>query len=65
MVKLLTLKKGNSNVFEDIKGVSKVNVSGHTIRNLSTVINKITPINENIIWTLNLPDLAIIEHYFH
>ena len=58
----LTLKKGNSNVFEDIKGVSKVNVSGpHPSGNLSTVINKITPINKgDIIWTLNLPDLAII-----
>ena len=58
----LTLKKGNSNVFKDIKGVSKVNVSGpHPSGNLSTVINKITPINKgDIIWTLNLPDLVII-----
>ena len=58
----LTLKKGNSNVFKDIEGVSKINVSGpHPSGNLSTVINKITPINKgDIIWTLNLPDLAII-----
>ena len=58
----LTLKKGNSNVLKDIKGVSKINVSGpHPSGNLSTVINKITPINKgDIIWTLNLPDLAII-----
>ena len=58
----LTLKKGNSNVFKDLKGVSHINVSGpHPSGNLSTVINKITPINKgDIIWTLNLPDLAII-----
>ena len=58
----LTLKKGNNNLFKDLKGVSHINVSGpHPSGNLSTVINKLTPINKgDVIWTLNLPDLAII-----
>ena len=58
----LTLKKGNNNLFKDLKGVSQINVSGpHPSGNLSTVINKLTPINKgDVIWTLNLPDLAII-----
>ena len=38
------------------------NVSGpHRSGNLSTIINKVCPINKgDIIWTLNLPDLIII-----
>ena len=58
----ISLRKESESFLRELDFVKIHNVTGpHPSGNLSTVINKISPINKgDIIWTLNLPDLSII-----
>ena len=58
----ISLRKESQSFLRELSDVFIHNVSGpHPSGNLSTIINKVCPINKgDIIWTLNLPDLIII-----
>ena len=58
----ISLRKESESFLRELDFVKIYNVTGpHPSGNLSTVINKTSPINKgDIIWTLNLPDLSII-----
>tara|TARA_B100000927_G_scaffold288876_1_gene284350 strand:+ start:714 stop:2045 length:1332 start_codon:yes stop_codon:yes gene_type:complete len=58
----ISLRKESNSFLRELNGVIIHNVSGpHPAGNLSTIINRVSPINKgDIVWTLNLPDLAII-----
>ncbi len=58
----ISLRKESNSFLRELNDVIIHNVSGpHPSGNLSTIINKVSPINKgDIIWTLNLPDLSII-----
>ena len=58
----ISLKKESESFLRGLNGVTIHNVSGpHPSGNLSTIINRVSPINKgDIYWTLNLPDLSII-----
>tara|TARA_B100001113_G_scaffold154675_1_gene126478 strand:+ start:211 stop:1542 length:1332 start_codon:yes stop_codon:yes gene_type:complete len=58
----ISLRKESNSFLRELNGVTIHNVSGpHPAGNLSTIINRVSPINKgDIVWTLNLPDLAII-----
>jgi Na+-transporting NADH:ubiquinone oxidoreductase subunit A len=58
----ISLRKESQSFLRELNDVIIHNVSGpHPSGNLSTIINKVCPINKgDIIWTLNLPDLIII-----
>jgi Na+-transporting NADH:ubiquinone oxidoreductase subunit A len=58
----VSLRKESKSFLRELSNINICNVSGpHPSGNLSTIINKISPINKgDVIWTLNLPDLVII-----
>ena len=58
----ISLRKESDSFLRGLSDVVIHNVSGpHPSGNLSTIINKVSPISKgDIIWTLNLPDLSII-----
>jgi len=58
----ISIRKESNSFLRELKNVVIHNVSGpHPAGNLSTIINKISPINKgDTVWTLNLPDLSII-----
>ena len=58
----ISLRKESNSFLRELNGVIIHNVSGpHPAGNLSTIINRVSPINKgDVVWTLNLPDLAII-----
>ena len=58
----ISLRKESDSFLRGLNDVVIHNVSGpHPSGNLSTIINKVSPISKgDIIWTLNLPDLSII-----
>ena len=58
----ISLRKGSNSFLRELNDVIIHNDSGpHPAGNLSTIINKVSPINKgDIVWTLNLPDLAVI-----
>ena len=58
----ISLRKESNSFLRELNDVTIHNVSGpHPAGNLSTIINKVSPINKgDTVWTLNLPDLAII-----
>ena len=58
----ISLRKGSNSFLRELNDVIIHNVSGpHPAGNLSTIINRVSPINKgDVVWTLNLPDLAII-----
>ena len=58
----ISLRKDSDSFLRRLSDVVIHNVSGpHPSGNLSTIINKVSPISKgDIIWTLNLPDLSII-----
>ena len=58
----ISLRKESNSFLRELNDVIIHNVSGpHPAGNLSTIINKVSPINKgDTVWTLNLPDLAII-----
>ena len=58
----ISLRKESDSFLRGLSDVVIHNVSGpHPSGNLSTIINKVSPISKgDVIWTLNLPDLSII-----
>jgi len=58
----VSLRKESKSFLRALNNINICNVSGpHPSGNLSTIINKISPINKgDVVWTLNLPDLIII-----
>jgi len=58
----LSIRKESKSFLRNVGGIVLHNVSGpHPSGNLSTIINKISPINKGeVVWTVNLPDLIII-----
>ena len=58
----ISLRKESNSFLKDLNNVVIHNVSGpHPSGNLSTIINRVSPINKgDIVWTLNLPDLVVI-----
>ena len=58
----ISLRKESESFLRGLSDVVIHNVSGpHPSGNLSTIINKVSPISKgDVIWTLNLPDLSII-----
>jgi Na+-transporting NADH:ubiquinone oxidoreductase subunit A len=58
----VSIRKDSQSFLRELNNINICNVSGpHPSGNLSTIINKISPINKgDVIWTLNLPDLVII-----
>ncbi len=58
----ISIRKESNSFLRDLENVVIHNVTGpHPAGNLSTVINKISPINKGeIVWTINIPDLSII-----
>ena len=62
----ISLRKESDSFLRELNDVIIHNVSGpHPSGNLSTIINRVSPINKgDVIWTLNLPDLALIGKAF-
>ena len=58
----VSLRKESKSFLRELSNINICNVSGpHPSGNLSTIINKTSPINKgDVVWTLNLPDLVII-----
>lgn len=58
----VSIRKDSQSFLRELNNINICNVSGpHPSGNLSTIINKISPINKgDVVWTLNLPDLVII-----
>jgi len=62
----ISLRPDSKSFLRKLKNVKIHNVVGpHPAGNLSTIINKTSPINKgDVVWTLNLPDLSIIGNTF-
>ena len=58
----VSLRKESKSFLRELSNINICNVRGpHPSGNLSTIINKTSPINKgDVVWTLNLPDLVII-----